>query len=121
MTQVGPEAMFNAYLAEGRFMLQYSRSNASFIFYPRVAAPESGDEDVEWREASGEGQVYSVTTIRPKPPARPYAVALVDLAEGPRMMSNICGIAPEDIEIGMKVRAAIAERDGRPIVIFHPA
>ena len=121
MTQTGPEAMFAAYLAEGRFMLQYCRSNASFIFYPRVAAPGTGDRDIEWREASGEGNIYSVTTIRPKPPAMPYAVALIDLVEGPRMMSTVCGLAPEDIEIGMKVRAAIAERDGRHMVIFHPA
>lgn len=121
MTEAGPEAIFKTYLAEGRFMLQYCRSNASFIFYPRVATPASGDTGVVWREASGIGHIYSVTTVRPKPPAAPYTVALIDLLEGPRMMSNVCGIAPEDVCIGMKVCASIADRDGRPAVIFHPA
>jgi len=121
MTEAGPEAMFKSYLAEGRFMLQYCRSNASFIFYPRVAAPGSGDTTLEWREASGIAHVYSVTTVRPKPPAPPYAVALVDLLEGPRMMTHVAGIAPEDVRIGMKVRASIADREGQPAVIFHPA
>jgi uncharacterized OB-fold protein len=46
-------------------------------------------------------------------------VALIDLAEGPRMMSRVIGIAPEAVEIGMNVKARIID-DGGPIVVFEP-
>ena len=39
---LGPEAQFKAYLAEGRFMIQRSRSTGGHVFYPRVAVPGSG-------------------------------------------------------------------------------
>jgi uncharacterized OB-fold protein len=121
MNAPGPEAMFWSHLADGRFMIQYYKSNASYSLYPRVAAPATGDTDVEWREASGDGTVYSVTIVRPRPPSLPYAVALIDLAEGPRMMSSVEGIDPENVRIGMPVRARIVERQARAVVVFEPS
>src|SRR5690606_32935433 len=53
-----PDAEFNAYLAEGRFMIQRSRSSGKYVFYPRVAEPGTGARDLEWTEASGLGTVY---------------------------------------------------------------
>jgi uncharacterized OB-fold protein len=117
----GPEAEFHEFLAAGRFMLQHCPASGRYEFYPRVAEPASGDANLEWLQASGLGSVYSVTTVYPKPPAAPYAVALIDLAEGPRMMSTVEGIAPADIVIGLRVRARIAERDGRYLILFEPA
>lgn len=46
--------------------------------------------------------MYSFTVLRARPPARDYNVALVDLAEGPRMMTRIDGIPNTQIEIGMR-------------------
>lgn len=117
----GPEAEFHEFLAAGRFMLQHCPASGRYEFYPRVAEPASGDAHLDWLEASGLGTVYSVTIVHPKPPAAPYAVALIDLAEGPRMMSTVEGIPLADIVIGMHVKARIAERDGRHLILFEPA
>jgi uncharacterized OB-fold protein len=115
-----PEPEYLAHLAAGRFMLQRARASGKIIYYPRVAEPGTGDTDLEWVEASGDGVVYSVTVISVKPPGQNYNVALIDLAEGPRMMSRVAGVAPAAVVIGMKVKAKIIE-DGGPIVVFEPA
>ena len=118
----GPEAQFRAFLAEGRFMIQRSRSSGVYVFYPRVAAPGTGECDLEWVEASGDGEVYSTTVVRNRPEkGGDYNVALIDLAEGPRLMSRVVEIEPAKVRIGMKVRARVGELDGVPQVLFVPA
>jgi hypothetical protein len=120
-TTPGPEAQFRAYLDQGRFMIQRSKSTGACVFYPRVAAPGSGAADLEWVEASGEGVVYSTTVVRNRPEkGGDYNVALIDLAEGPRMMSRVVDIDPADVRIGMKVRARVGDLDGAPQVLFAP-
>jgi uncharacterized OB-fold protein len=116
-----PDVEFQQFLREGRFMLQRSRGSGRHVFYPRVAEPGSGARDLEWVEAGGGGTVYAVTVIYPKPPAEPYNVALVELDEGPRMMTRVEGLAPEAVRIGLRVRARIlADGDGH-CVVFDPA
>lgn len=117
----GPEAIWREALAEGRFMLQKSTGDGAYIFPPRTMAPASGTDDLAWVEATGTGSVYSVTVISPKPPLEPYNVVLVDLDEGPRVMSRIDGIAAHDVTIGMRVQARIGEEAGTPILLFDPA
>ena len=117
----GPEAIFRTHLAEGRFMIQRSASTGVHVFYPRLVAPGTGEADLEWVEASGEGTVYATTVTRRRPSSGgDYNVALIDLAEGPRMMARVVGIAPEDVKIGMKVTAKIEELNGAPAVLFEP-
>jgi uncharacterized OB-fold protein len=116
-----PDADYRRHLAAGRFMLQRTRSSGAFVFYPRVAEPGSGASDLEWVEASGRGSVYSSTIVRCKPPAADYNVALIDLAEGPRMMSRVVGIAAAEVKIGMPVRARIVIDNDAPLVVFDPA
>ena len=118
---VRPARDYYAFLAEGRFMLQRSRQSGQFLFHPRVAEPLTGSTDLEWVEASGRGTVYSTTAIRQKPPAADYNIALVDLAEGPRMMSRVEGIAADEVHIGMAVSAKIITEDGQPLLVFTPA
>jgi uncharacterized OB-fold protein len=119
--EIGPERQFLAFLAEGRFMLQRSKAAGACFFYPRVAAPGTGEGDLEWVEVSGRGRVYSTTVIRARPPAPSYNVALIDLEEGPRMMSRVEGIPPEAVAIGMAVTAAIVPGEPHPCVVFRPA
>ena len=116
-----PEAEWRAHLAEGRFMIQRSRSTGGHVFYPRVAEPGTGAEDLEWVEASGEGTVHAVTIVRKKDPAHSYNVVLVDLAEGPRLMSRVDGAAVGHIKIGMAVRASIVQEENQPLLVFVPA
>ncbi|HVY85909.1 MAG TPA: OB-fold domain-containing protein [Caulobacterales bacterium] len=119
MSDTGPDQQFLAFLREGRFMIQRAQSDGRYVFYPRVAGPGDGAE-LEWVEASGEGRVYSTTVVRKKPPEPSYNVALVDLAEGPRMMSRVEGVAPEAVRIGMAVRAKIVAGE-EPFIVFVPA
>jgi uncharacterized OB-fold protein len=85
------------------------------------AEASPGGDALEWVEASGRGTVYAVTVISPKPPAEPYNVVLVDLEEGPRMMSRIEGVAAADVIIGMAVQARIGvQEDGEAILVFDP-
>lgn len=116
-----PEQDYLRFLAEGRFMLQRSRSSGRYVFYPRVAEPRTGATDLEWIEASGDGTVYATSVMRQRPPTPSYNVALIDLAEGPRMMSRVEGIAPEDVRIGMRVKARIAREGEGFILVFDPA
>jgi uncharacterized OB-fold protein len=101
-------------------MIQRGKASGRHHFYPRAIEPGTGNDDLEWVPASGLGTVYSTTVVRTKPPAPSYNVALIDLAEGPRMMSRVEGLAPEDVRIGMPVRARIAIDDGNACVVFDP-
>ena len=123
MTELSPEggsdAQYAAHLAAGRFMIQRGRKSGTPIFPPAPVAPRTG-EDLEWFEPSGKATVYSVTIMRKKPPKPSFAIALVDLEEGPRMMTRIDGIEPEDVRIGMKVAARVIEEEEKKIVVFCP-
>lgn len=121
MTLPHPEAEWREHLAEGRFMLQRSRSTGGFVFYPRVMEPGTGAEDLEWIEASGAGTVHAVTVVRKKDPADNYNIVLVDLAEGPRLMSRVDGLRIEDVTIGLKVQASIVRGTEEVLLVFVPA
>jgi uncharacterized OB-fold protein len=118
MASIHPEQEYFAHLAQGRFMLQRSASTGRYVFYPRVAEPGTGATDLEWVEASGRGVVYSNTIVRQKSPAADYNVVLVELDEGPRLISRIDGVAPADIKIGMRVRARIVQESEGPLLVF---
>lgn len=118
----GPERRYLDYIAEGKFMIQRSRSTGAYVHYPRTLNPGTGEADLEWVEASGEGTVYATTVNRQRPEkGGDYNIALIDLKEGPRMMSKVVGIAPTDVKIGMKVRAKIDKIGDTDAVVFEPA
>ena len=119
MSEQRPEQDFVAFLEQGRFMIQRSRASGRYVFYPRVAEPGTGAMDLEWVEASGLGTVYSATVVRQKAPTPDYNVALIDLDEGARMMSRVDGVAPQDVHIGMRVRAKVVRENGAPLVVFE--
>jgi len=95
-------------------MIQRSRFSGRYVFFPRVAEPESGRSDLEWVEASGFGTVYSITVNRTREGS--YNIALIELDEGPRLMSRVEGV--ETVPIGTRVKARITEIDGEPAVVF---
>ena len=111
----GPEHVFKDKLAQGRFEIQKCAGCGKHVFYPRVICPHCGADKLDWVAASGAATIYSTTVVRRKPEAGgDYNVALVDLAEGPRMMSRVAGVEPAAVKIGMKVNARITlENDVR--------
>ncbi len=117
----GPDATWDANLAAGRFAIQRCLACREHLFFPRTVCPHCGANRLEWVEASGVGTVYSVTVVRRKPQfGGDYNVVLVDLAEGPRMMSRVEGIAPDAVRIGMAVAARIEKGETGHHLVFAP-
>lgn len=117
----GPDSHYRAALGAGRFEIQHCGACRRAVFPPRVACPHCGATALAWQAASGAGTVYSTTVVRQRADeGGDYNVALVDLAEGARMMSRVERIAPAEVRIGMPVRARIAAAAGGPLVVFDP-
>ncbi len=109
-------APFWAAAAEGRLLIQHCAACGHRQHYPRPLCTACGATP-EWERASGRGTVHTFTIIRQNgaPPFRdelPYVVAVVELEEGPRMLSNVTGCAPEDVHVGMEVVAYAVRVDG---------
>jgi len=116
-----PEEEWRGHLAEGRLMIQRSATTGAYVFYPRVLAPDTGLEDLQWVEAAGEGVIHAMTIVRRKPPEPDYNVVLVDLQEGVRLMSRVVDCPNEALAIGQKVKARIDDLEGQKILVFVPA
>jgi uncharacterized OB-fold protein len=109
--------------------LQIQRCNAcgDFYFYPRPFCPACFSEEVAWVRVSGRATLHSyVINHRPLPgweDEGPYAIALVQLEEGPRMASSIVGIpnTPEDLVLDMALEVCFEEQGGMKIPKFRPA
>jgi uncharacterized protein len=118
----GPDATYFAYLAARDWRIQKCRGCGAHVFQPRVMCPSCGAEAFDWVAPSGQGVVHSTTVVRRRPQdGGDYNVALIDLAEGVRMMSRVEGVAPTGVRIGMAVAARLVEQDDDTIVVFDPA
>jgi hypothetical protein len=110
--------------AEGRLVYQHCESCGHDYHYPRARCPRCWSDNVSWRDASGKGHIYTYSIIRenPMPPFRdrvPYAVGIVELAEGPRMMSSFVDTPMETLHIGMPVQV-VFEQEGEDPGIAVP-
>jgi len=93
---------------QGKLLLQFCEACQQYQFYPRLYCMHCGAQNPRWVEASGRGVIYSYTIIRQNksPEFRddvPYNVALIQLDEGPRMMSSIVEISPDDLRVNLPV------------------
>lgn len=114
----GPDDTWHSALAEGRFMIQLCRACDACRFPPAVVCATCGSSELAWEEASGEGVVYSTTTVREREGS--YNVALIDLQEGARLMSRVETIDPAAVRIGMRVAARVV-LEPEPVLVFVPA
>ncbi len=116
-----PLAVYQAHLDKGELAYQWDKAASRAVFYPRMLCPHCGAAALSWQTPDGRGTVYSTTVVRRKPEAGgDYNVALVDLAEGVRLMSRVEGVAPDAVRIGMAVRAQVAVTEGRGLLVFVP-
>lgn len=112
---------------EGRAIYQHCADCGQDVFYTRALCPNCWSEKLEERIASGGGTVYSFTVQRrPGTPAFadqvPYALVLVDLDEGVRVLADITDCAAEDIRVGMPVRMWFDDvTDEMTLPRFRPA
>ncbi len=84
-------------------------------FPPRRLCPVCWSESLRWTDATGLGTVHTFTIMRRAPVPEfaaqvPYVVALIDLAEGPRMMANIVGDDAHAVRIGERVSVCFEQR-----------
>jgi len=89
-------------------ILPKCRSCGRFFFYPRAVCPHCMSRDIEWVGSRGRGKIwtFSVHHLGPTKAYKgdpPHVVAIIDIEEGCKMMSNIVGCSPEDVSIGMEV------------------
>ena len=101
-------------LARHELYLQRCRACGTFRFYPRALCPDCLSDATEWVRASGRGTVYSFTvTYQNQAPGFreevPYVLAIVELAEGVRLMTNVVGSSPETVRIGMPVEVVFED------------
>ena len=93
---------------EHRFVIQRCNSCGEHQFYPRGVCSHCQSSELEWREASGNGTIYSYSGNHRAPHPGfaddlPFVLAIVELEEGPRMMTNIVVSDPDSVTIGMAV------------------
>jgi uncharacterized OB-fold protein len=111
----------------GQLRIQRCTACREHYFYPRPFCPRCGSAEVEWVTASGRATLHSyVINHRPAPGFEadaPYAIAIVALEEGPRMMSNIVGVesTPEHLVLDMPLEVAFEERGDQRVPVFRPA
>lgn len=118
---------FFAAAARGELVLPRCGRCGAVFFYPRPACPTCHGRDIHWIDASGHGVVrVAVPVHRPPwddlPRPTPYVVALVQLAEGPTMLSTVEGAEPDAVSTGLAVQA-VFERVGDDVglVRFAPS
>lgn len=111
----------------GDLLLQRCDGCAQIYFPPRPFCPSCGSRKVSIVKASGKGTLYSyVINHRPAAPGftPPYAIAVVTLEEGPRMMTSIidCPQTPEVLVLDMKLEVAFQKLDDAiTLPVFKPA
>jgi uncharacterized OB-fold protein len=117
-------AVFWDAVAEQRLVAQRCAECGRLRHPPRPMCPQCHSLSIEVVELSGRGTLYSYSVLHhPQHPAFDYPVlaALVDLDEGVRMVSNLVGIEPNDIRIGMPVEVEFQEQDGGTYLpVFRP-
>ena len=95
--------------------------------YPiSTVCPECLSEDAAWELLSGRGTVVSFCIFRHAyneawRDRLPYNVALIQLEEGPRMLSNVHGVSPDEIRVGLEVKVAFEVEQGFSIPVFERA
>ncbi len=112
----------------GAFLIQRCGACGTAQFYPKISCTTCGSFDLHDEEASGKGTVFTFSVARrPTHPAfneaGDYVVAIVELAEGPHVTTNIVGCAPESVEVAMPVQLTFEPvgEDGYALPLFRPA
>jgi uncharacterized OB-fold protein len=111
---------------EGRFVVQECQSCRQVRHPPLPRCPHCHSADLGWRQMSGDGTIYSYTVVRHSTHYAfagqiPYVLAIVELAEGPRLVTAITGVPPAGVRVGQPVRAVFREiANGVTLPYFEP-
>ncbi|HMC52173.1 MAG TPA: Zn-ribbon domain-containing OB-fold protein [Acidimicrobiales bacterium] len=111
---------------QGRLLLRRCRDCGRAHFYPRPFCPSCWSGRVEWEEATGRATLYTWSVVHQNdlPPFServPYVAAVIDLEEGPRMMTNVIDCPFEELRVGMPLQVAFrAETEEISLPVFRP-
>ena len=117
---------FWAAARQHELVIQYCEASAQYVFPPRAHSPWGGGP-LSWSKVSGKGSVYTFTVAhRPPHPVFaelcPLVIAIVELAEGPRMITNLINCNREDLHVGMPVQVTFESIDDSDVLlpVFEP-
>ncbi|OBH62156.1 DNA-binding protein [Mycobacterium colombiense] len=124
-TDADSQAWWSA-IQDRRLTVNGCRSCGQTSLYARPFCPNCWSEDVELAVASGRARLYTWSVIHqngaPFDAQTPYVLAMVDLAEGPRLMTVVDNCRVEDLRADMELVIAYREgEDGFVVPVFHPA
>lgn len=109
----------------GELRIQHCDDCGEHVFYPRSGCPYCASTALSWVTASGDATLDSyVISHHPAPGFEaPYVIAIVKLAEGPRMLTNVVGVEPEpdDLPLDLPLRVTFEERGEQVLALFTPA
>lgn len=107
----------------GQLVLQRCSSDGHYEWTPQVACSSCLGDSLEWVPVSGRGTIYSFSVVfRPQVPGFPvpYVVAIVELVEGPRVLTQLTDeTAHEDVRVGLGVRVRFTDRQGVSLPYFE--
>jgi uncharacterized OB-fold protein len=116
---------------QGRLLIAECGACGRVHHYPRPFCPHCWSDDVEPVQASGTGTLYTYSTVyvNDLPPFSdrlPYVAAIVELTEGPRVMTTIEGTEPDALRVGMAVTASFRpvdadDPDSPYLTVFTPS
>ncbi len=111
---------------EGRFLLQRCDACDIVLWFPRRNCPKCWTENVSTFDAQQTGIIYSFTVVRKGTrafkDAGPFVVAYVELADGPRILTNIVDCDIDALHIGMPVEMVFHDTgEGSALYRFRPA
>ena len=112
---------------DGVLLLQRCRDCGHLQYYPRAVCTGCLSSNLDWRRASGRGRIHSFTTVhRALSPAfeddLPYVVAVIELEEGPRMVSRLRNCDTTRVSIDLPVEVAFERVNAECVLpVFRPA
>lgn len=123
----GVSAEYWAACSRHELLIQRCADCGTRQFYPRLVCTSCSGRSLQWVRASGRGTLRTFTIVR-RPLSRayasqvPYVVALVQLDEGPTMMSTVVGCGAEEVRIGMSLEVVFDDwPEGVTVPQFRPA
>jgi uncharacterized OB-fold protein len=118
---------FWAATADEQLLMQRCAACGHVQLYPRATCTSCGSTELGWEPASGRATLHTFTVARRATHpafdgAEPYVVAIVELAEGPRITGNVVGCPVDDVRVGMPLELAWDDpgEDGIRLPLWRP-
>lgn len=113
--------------AAGELRIQHCTSCDRYVFYPRLLCPSCGSGELEWVTSDGTATLHSYAISHRAAPGFaddvPYVIAVVELPEGVRMMTNLVHVEPdpEQLPLDLPLRVVFERRGDAVVPLFEPA